>query len=576
MNSRKFRIRCVLLAAIAIVFFGSPAKADTLTDQVDKLFKTWDKSDSPGCALGVIKNGQFIYERGYGMANLEYNIPITPKSVFRIGSTSKQFTAMCIALLEEQGKVSVDDNLRKYFPEMPEYARDIKIRHLLHHTSGIRDYLTLWRIAGERNDDFFIDPEVVALIARQKELNFNPGEEFLYSNSGYFLLSEIVKRVTGKSMGAFAEEHIFKPLGMKNTHFHDNHTMIVKNRASGYSPLRDGGFRISMTTLGMIGDGGVFTCVDDLLSWDQNFYNNQLGKGGQELIDRILTPGKLNNGEKLDYAFGLGIGDYKGLRIISHGGSFVGFRADMIRFPEQKFSVICLANLSRINPSQLARRVADVYLADQFKEDVTEKELPPKPHFIKLPLAELKEKTGAFRNPQTGTIWKISLQKGKLQVDTFSYRFSISPVSQRKFLSTDARMELEIEFDKKEKKMPMIIRVKREGREPYMMEPVVLVSPSAEELEELVGEYTSEELQVAYRLELKDGKLFLVHENPYKDYPHSPLEPTLRDNFTISGMQIQFFRNQQNDVESFTVNAGRVKNIRFVRKSGSLPFSDCK
>jgi CubicO group peptidase (beta-lactamase class C family) len=567
MNSRKFRIYCVLLSAIIVVFLCSTAKADTLTDQIDKIFKTWDKPDSPGCALGVIKDGQFIYKRGYGMANLEYNIPLTSQSIFRIGSTSKQFTAMCIALLEEQGEISVDDSIRKYFPEMPEYANTVKIRHLLHHTSGIRDYLTLWRIAGGRNDDFFIDPEVVALIARQKELNFNPGEEFLYSNSGYFLLSEIVKKVTGKSMGVFAEEYIFKPLGMKNTHFHDDHSMIVKNRASGYAPLRGGGFRISMTTLGMIGDGGVFTSVDDLLLWDQNFYTNTLGKGGQELIDRILTPGRLNNGEKLDYAFGLGIGDYRGLRMISHGGAFVGFRADMIRFPEQKFSVICLANLSRINPSQLARKVADVYLADQFKEDLTKKEPTPKPRFIKLSEAELKEKTGAFRNPQTGSIWKISLKKGQLEVYTFSYRFSISPVSQRKFISIDERMKLEIEFDKKTRKKPMIIRVKREGRKPYAFEPVVLVSPTAEELEELVGEYTSEELHVTYMLELKNGKLFLVHENPYKDYPGGPLEPTLRDNFMISGMQIQFFRNEENEVESFTVNAGRVKNIRFVRQN---------
>lgn len=567
MKSKKIRMRCVSLAAIIVVFLCSAAQADTLTDQVDELFKAWDKPDSPGLALGIIKDGRFIYRRGYGMANLEYNIPITSQSVFRIGSTSKQFTAMCIALLQEQGKISVDDSLSQYFPEMPEYANDVKIRHLLHHTSGIRDYLTLWRIAGERNDDFFTDPEVVALLARQKELNFSPGKEFLYSNSGYFLLSEIVKRVTGKSMGVFADENIFKPLGMKNTHFHDNHTVIVKNRASGYSPLRSGGFRISMTTLGMIGDGGVFTCVDDLLKWDQNFYNNKLGKGGQELIDRILTPGKLNNGDELDYAFGLVIEDYKGLKVISHGGAFVGFRADMIRFPAQKFSVICLANLNRINPSQLARKVADVYLAGQFMDKAAEKEkTPARPRFIKLPEAELKEKTGAFRNPETGTIWRISLMKGQLEVYTFSYRFSILPVSKTKFISTNAPVNLEIEFDTKIQKKPMIIRVKREGREPSMLEPVLLVSPSAGELKELVGEYFSEELQVAYRLELKNGKLFLVHENPYKNYPDGPLEPTLKDNFMISGMQMRFFRNQEKDVESFTVNAGRVKNIRFVRK----------
>jgi hypothetical protein len=229
--------------------------------------------------------------------------------------------------------------------------------------------------------------------------------------------------------------------------------------------------------------------------------------------------------------------------------------------------VICLANLSRINPSQLARQVADVYLANQFKEKTVKKEKPPsKSRFIKLSEAELKEKTGAFRNPKTGTIWRISLINGQLEVYTFLYRFSISPVSKRKFFSIDAPMELEIEFDKKIKKKPMVIRVKRVGREPYTLEPVVLVSPTAEELRELVGEYFSEELQVTYQLEMKEGKLFLVHENPYKGYPDNPLEPTLRDNFMISGMQIRFFRKEDNEVESFTVNAGRVKNIRFVRK----------
>jgi CubicO group peptidase (beta-lactamase class C family) len=568
MNSTKFRIKYVLLSAIVVVFLCSTANADTLTDQVDRLFKTWNRPDSPGCALGVIKDGRFIYKRGYGMANLEYDIPISSQSVFRIGSTSKQFTAMCIALLEEKGKISVNDSIRKYFPEMPDYANDIKIRHLLHHMSGIRDYLTLWSIAGERNDDFFIDPEVVDLLARQNELNFNPGDEFLYSNSGYFLLSEIVKRVTGKSMGVFAEEYIFNPLGMKNTHFHDDHTLIVKNRASGYASLRGGGFRISMTTLGMIGDGGIFTCVDDLLMWDQNFYDNRLGKGSQELIARFLTPGKLNNGEELDYAFGLGIGDYKGLEMISHGGAFVGFRADMIRFPEQKFSVICLANLNRISPSQLARKVADIFLADQFKEEAAKKEAPPaKPRFIKLPKAELKDKAGLYKNPIDGVIWKIALRNGRLAVTTSSLsRFSLSPVSKTKFLVLNAREEFSVEFKKKGKNKPMLMRVKRGEEDPSLFESIHFDPPNEEQLEEYTGMYFSEELQVTYRVELKDGKLFLVHENSHKDYPDSPLEFMLRDNFIISSMRIQFLRNDKNRVESFAVNAGRVKNIRFVKK----------
>jgi CubicO group peptidase (beta-lactamase class C family) len=277
------------------------------------------------------------------MANLEHNIPISSTTVFRIASTSKQFTATCVILLAEQGKLSLNDDVRKYLSEMPEYESPITIRHLIHHTSGIRDYLELIELAGMSDHDYYTDEEALEMLTRQKELNFKPGDEYLYSNSGYLLLSIIVQRGSGKSLHEFAEEHIFKPLGMRNTHFHDDHRMIVKNRAAGYSPRENDGYQIRMTTLDIVGDGGVFTTIEDLFLWDQNFYHNRLGE--KNLISQLLTPGMLNNGEKLNYAFGLAVSDYRGLRLISHGGSFAGFRAQMIRFPEQKLSVICLANL---------------------------------------------------------------------------------------------------------------------------------------------------------------------------------------------------------------------------------------
>lgn len=459
--------------------------SDPRTKEVDKIFASWDKLDSPGCSLGIIQEGRFIYERGYGMANLEYGIPLTSQSVFRIGSTSKQFTAMCIVLLEEEGKISLDDNLREYFPEMPDYAESITIRQLLHHTSGVRDYLTLMSLKGARDDDFYTDPEVVDMIARQKELNFAPGDEFLYSNSGYFLLAEIVKRVTGDSMRVYAEDKIFKPLGMTHTHFHDDHTQIVKSRASGYGRKKGGDFWINMTTLGMIGDGGVFTSVDDLLLWDQNFYDNKLGKADKSLIDKMLTPGVLKSGEKLDYAFGLGISEYKGLKMVSHGGSFVGFRADMIRFPEQKFSVIVLANLGNINPSRLAKQVADIYLADQFKPE--------------------KKKPDAA---------KTSKKK------------------------PDSKMA---------KKIPGEIL-------------------DAQQLEEYVADYYSEELDVTYLIFLKKDKLYLQHENPHRPYPGGILLQQQKDRYNVGRLILKFDRDDRNNVTSFTVNAGRVKNIRFVKK----------
>lgn len=459
--------------------------SDLRKKEVDKIFAGWDKPDSPGCALGIIENGRFIYKRGYGMANLEYGIPLTSQSVFRIGSTSKQFTAMCIVLLEEEGQLSLDDNLRDYFPEMPDYAESITIRHLLHHTSGVRDYLTLMSLAGAREDDFYTDPEVVDLIIRQEELNFAPGDEFLYSNSGYFLLAEIVKRVTGDSMRVYAEGKIFKPLGMTHTHFHDDFTQIVKSRASGFGRKKGGEFWINMTTLGMIGDGGVFTSVDDLLLWDQNFYDNKLGKADKRLIDKMLTPGVLNSGEKLDYAFGLGISEHKGLKMVSHGGSFVGFRADMIRFPEQKFSVIVLANLGNINPSRLAKKVADIYLTDQFKPE--------------------KKKS---------------------------------------------------DVAKTSKKKPDSITAKKIPRK----------TPEAKQLEEYVGDYTSEELDVTYRIFLKEGKLHLQQKNPHRPYPGGILLQQRKDRYNVGKLILNFDRDDIINVTSFTVNAGRVKNIRFVKK----------
>ena len=306
----------------------------------------------------MIRDGRFIYQRGYGMANLDHNIPLSPTSVFYIASTSKQFAAASVALLARQGKISLDDDIRKYMPEMPRYQHPVTIRQLVHHTSGIRDYLTLMSLAGMRYEDVYSEEEMVALPARQKELNFTPGDEHLYSNSGYFLLSVIVKRASGKSLRQFADEQIFKPLGMSHTHFHDDRAMVVKNRVTSYFPKREGGFGVHVNNnFDKVGDGGLLTTIEDLARWDRNFYDYQVG--GKAFVDQLLTPGQLNNGEKLQYAFGLSVGEYKGVKMVSHGGGFFGFRTEMIRFPEQKFSVICLCNLGSINAAGLARQVAD-------------------------------------------------------------------------------------------------------------------------------------------------------------------------------------------------------------------------
>jgi CubicO group peptidase (beta-lactamase class C family) len=539
--------------------------ADVQKKDVDKLFSAWDKDDSPGCALGIIEDGKFLYKRGYGMANLEYGLPISSQSVFRIGSTSKQFTAMCILLLQEEGKLTVDDSLKKHFPEMPGYAESITIRHLIHHTSGIRDYLTLMRLAGARGDDFYTDPEVVNLLARQKELNFEPGEEFLYSNSGYFLLSQIVKRVTGKSMRIYAEERIFKPLGMDNTHFHDDHTQIVINRADGYARRRQGGFLISMTNLDMIGDGGVFTTVDDLLLWDQNFYANRLGEGRPELIEKMLTPGFLNSGENTGYAFGLNVSDYKGLKMISHSGGFVGFRADMIRFSEQKLTVVVLANLGAINPSWLARQVADLYLAEQLRIPEASRESDAAPDFITLSQEELELNTGDFYHQNTKDFLSISLRNDRLQARSNRIDCILRPVSRTKFLSVEAPVDLIFEFEKEESNKRSRVTVRRdEGQRTY--ERVRLEPLRDELLKSFVGDYYSQELDVNYRIVMEDGRLRVDHENPHRPFPGGLLVPKMKDMFTVQGLLLRFDRDEQGFVTALTVDAGRVKNIRFEKR----------
>ena len=542
-----------------IAFLVSLVSADEKTDKVDKLFSKWDSTVSPGAALAIIKDGKIIYKRGYGMANLEHNIPITSTSVFRIGSTSKQFTASCIAILALQGKISLDDDIRKYIPELPKYEKPVTIRHLVHHTSGIRDYLTLSSIAALPEDHFYTPEDSLELLSRQKGFNFLPGEEHLYSNSGYFLLGVIVKRASGKSLNDFAQTHIFKPLGMKNTHFHDDHTMVVKNRADGYSPTKKG-FRIDMTTLDHVGDGGVFTTVEDLFLWDKAFYSYKLGK---ELMELIQTPGMLNNGEKLEYAFGLGINDYKGLKRVSHGGGFVGFRAQMARFPEQKFTVICLANLGTINPSRLCLQVADIYLADKFKKDVEAPEEKEKVKAVALSKQELEDKTGNYQDEGTGTWTIISMKEGKLVMEAWGRKYDLTPVSKTRFQALDASFDNSIEFfpDEKGKIRKALLTI--EGGEEINLVKARTLSPlTPSQLKEYAGEYYNDELPVTYKLAVEKGSLFFKHKNA----PKGALKAMDRDKFTMRWFNIEFVRDKRKRIKGFVLGAGRAANIEFIKK----------
>jgi len=590
-----------VVTTVAIVFFTVPtvfgqekktakvnlSPAESVTTKVDELFAQWNQSDSPGCALGIVKDGQLIYKRGYGMVNLNYNIPISPKSVFHIASISKQFTAMSILLLAKQGKVSLDDTIQKYVPELPRYQSPITIRHLIHHTSGIRNYIELAEMAGMKDVNVHLTEEdFLGLIARQKELNFKPGEEYLYSNSGYFLLGLIVNRASGKSLREFAEENIFKPLGMNNTQFVDDRTLVVKNRATAYLPTSNGGFSAAIPTDDSVGDKGLYTSVEDLFLWDQNFYNNQLG-GGPDLITDQLSTGILNNDKKINYAFGLWFSEYEGLKTISHEGSSGGFTSVMIRFPEQNFSVICLCNAGyKVDPYGLANQVADIFLADQLQQGAggVDETVAAAPPITSIPEKELASLTGLYVDPITVESIRFYMKDDKLMVDK-GPGYVLSPLSQNRFKVVGAPHEIVFVRPIDNGRLRVKDKDIRSGKT-TTYDAVQSVTLTSVQLAEFTGKYLSDELAGAtYTLSMKDGTLSLRVRNGITVFSdrglvlafaqasgsEAPKEivliPAFADVFITfvddELVIVRFMRNQQNAISGFTLSTERVRNLRF-------------
>lgn len=420
----RYALAPILAAALATTVAAQPPRVgadSSVHGRVDAVFAQWNRTDSPGCTVGVYRNGAVEYARGYGMANLELGVALSPQSIFDIGSTSKQFTAMSIMLLARDGKLSLDDDIRKYVPELPNYGKTITVRHILTHTSGIRDYLTLWGLAGVDDADLTTDDDALALIARQRELNFAPGDQWLYSNSGFFLASVIVKRVSGKTLARFAAERIFAPLGMTHTRFNDDHMAVIPDRATGYAPRDSGGWATAMSNFEQTGDGAVQTSIEDLQRWDENFYTGTVG--GTETLATMQKTAVLNDGKPQTYALGLMVDRYRGLRAVSHGGSWAGYRAELLRFPDQHLSVACLCNLARTNPSLLARRVAEIYLGAQMTPaadaSVTAagRRAPSTPASNWSPTAgELARYAGRYDSPELETSYTLSVDKGTLML----------------------------------------------------------------------------------------------------------------------------------------------------------------
>jgi CubicO group peptidase (beta-lactamase class C family) len=534
-------------------------KGVTPDKQVDQLFTAWDNLETPGAAIAVVQNGRIAFKKGYGSANLEYDIPITSSTVFHIASVSKQFTVFSVLLLARDGKLSLDDDIRKYIPEVPDFGKTITLRQLAHHTSGLRDQWNLLAMAGWRLDDVITKEHIMKLVSKQKALNFNPGDEFLYCNTGFTLLAEVVARVSGKSFADFTQERIFEPLKMSNTLFYDDHEKIVKNRAYSFYNTENG-YKKSVLSYANVGATSLFTTVEDLSLWAANFETPVLGD--KEIIDQMNERGILNNGDTISYALGQDIGKYKGLTFISHGGADAGYRSFLGRFPDQRLSVIILSNDASFSPYGLAMKVADIYLKDNFvlekKKEVTGNNSPESKSFIS-DNELLKTYCGQYEL-QPDVIVSISLEDNALYAEApglskiLLYQASATDFTVK---GMNARLSFLKNDDGKVDKMKVFLNG-QETLAPKIKE----FDPGSVDLSGYTGDFYSPELSTTYTFALKQGKLVASHPR-LSDFILIPVKP---DQFSSDQWffgQIEFVRDDKNNIKGCKVSSGRVRNLWF-------------
>lgn len=327
--------------------------------RLDSLFQDWNKENHPGGAVAVMEKGNLIFSKAYGLASMEYEIPNYPSTIFNIGSVSKQFTALGIVLLDLEGKLSVDDEVRKHLPEIPDFGKPITIKHLLHHTSGMRSLHDMLGLAGWRSDDSRTNEDLLRFMSKQKELNFAPGDEHLYCNTGYILMAEIIEKVTGETFPLWSKRNIFEPLGMSSSYVEDDYSRIVANNATSYSRNTDG-FTRAVEYWGYVGSGNMHATTIDLLTYLANYHHPK--EGWEEAFKKMRTLAVLNNGDTLDYAFGVKLDKYNNESRVQHGGSIGGFRAFIASYPDRELDIVVVSNFSTAAPNTKADQILDILL----------------------------------------------------------------------------------------------------------------------------------------------------------------------------------------------------------------------
>ncbi len=550
-------IKISLLFILFITVSNAQAQIDN-QKQVDALFAKWDTDNTPGAAVAIVRDVAIVYKKGFGMANLEYDIPITPTSIFHIASLSKQFTVFSVLLLEKQGKLSLDDDIRKYIPEVPDFGKTITLRHLASHTSGLRDQWNLLAMAGWRLDDVITKEQILKLVSQQKELNFNPGDEFAYCNTGFTLLAEVVARVSEMSFAEFTKANIFEPQGMNNTLFYDDHEKIVKNRAYSYKYAPEG-YKKSVLNYANVGATSLFTTVEDLCLWAMNF--NDIKVGDSTIISKMNTLAVLNNGKTFGGALGQFVDTYKGLKEIQHSGADAGYRSYLTRFPDENFAVAVFSNSAEFNPGNIAHQVVDIYLKDKIKADDRPKIVEQENNDGSVAVEEktLAKYVGQFElNP--GLIITINEKDNMLQAQaTGQPVFNLKTLSNTKF--TAEVVGATIEFIPDADDSVKLLKLYQGG---HIMEArrVNLSDKSFVDLSEFSGKYYSEELATTYNFIATDNKLIAKH-NRLSDFNIIPVKQNRFTGDVWFFGQIDFVRDENNTISGFKVSNGRVRNVYF-------------
>jgi CubicO group peptidase (beta-lactamase class C family) len=539
---------------ILFLFQAAACKLSTNADEsnMDEIFKAFNTGSGPGCAIAVIQNGRTLFKKGYGLASLEYQVPISTSTVFDICSLSKQFTGFAISTLVEEKKIALDDDIRKYLPDLPDFGKRISIRQLLHHTSGIRDWPETLSFGGWKWEDGFSYSDIMNLVKHQKELDFEPGSAFDYSNTGYNLLAAVVAKVSGKSFVAWTDERIFIPLHMHHSHFMENYRQVIKNMA--YSYERSGnGFQRVPSNLSAYGSSSLFTSIDDLSRW-ANHLQRALAKN-DPVFKRMVEEGMLNSGEKVHYGFGLAPGSYRGLNTISHTGGWAGYRSATTYFPDQQISILSLSNSAEFDPS-INYKVADVFLKKWLKApENTTPSAENKIKEVKVDSATAAAYVGHYKL-HAGWILNITLEQGQLMTQaTNEDKFPMIASSDSSYWipAYQAYMTfrrdpdgLVNQLEYKNMKAPRI--------HPYF--------PTGAEMHAYSGIFYSEELASEYLIDMQDGKLW-IHQRRLGDFE---LQPEETGSFSSSLGSLQFFRDQAGAIAGFRLSGGRVKNLLFVKR----------